>query len=164
MLDHVSAVLNGPPVIDFASYSRRIADLTPAWRPVPSDGSPFEAPSIARSEIMIFNITAYGQTLLSEFFGSGGQFRRVEFQAPSQIAALGKKVVINCTGYGARPLWQDETLIPVRGQITRLVAQPDVHYGVVYRHVLAVPRRDGIVVPVVRRRRNARLRRSERDA
>jgi len=142
----VTGIQNGPPVIDFASYSRRIDDLTPAWRPMPSDTSPFEAPSVARSEIMIFNITAYGQTLLNEFFGSGGQFRRVEFQAPSQIAALGKKVVINCTGYGARALWQDEMLIPVRGQIARLVAQPDVHYGVVYRHVLAVPRRDGIVV------------------
>jgi len=141
-----TGVPNGPPFIDFASYSRRIADLTPAWRPVPSDASPFEAPSVTRSEIMIFNITAYGQTLLNEFYGSGGQFRRVEFQAPSQIAALGKKVVINCTGYGARALWQDEMLIPVRGQIARLVAQPNVHYGVVYRHVLAVPRRDGIVV------------------
>ena len=55
-------------------------------------------------------------------------------------------MVINCTGYGARALWQDETLIPVRGQLAHLFPQPDVHYGVVYRQVLAVPRRDGIVV------------------
>ena len=106
----------------------------------------FEAPSVARSEIMIFNIADYGHTLLNDFFIAGGQFRRAEFQAPSQIAALGKKVVINCTGYGARALWKDETLIPVRGQIARLIPQPDVHYGLVYRHVMAVPRRDGIVV------------------
>jgi D-amino-acid oxidase len=46
----------------------------------------------------------------------------------------------------ARALWQDDMLIPVRGQIARLIAQPDVHYSVVYRHVLAVPLRDGIVV------------------
>jgi glycine/D-amino acid oxidase-like deaminating enzyme len=55
-------------------------------------------------------------------------------------------VVINCTGYGARALWKDETLTPVRGQIARLIPQPDVRYGLVYRQVIAVPRRDGIVV------------------
>ncbi len=113
---------------------------------MPADATPFKAASVARSEIMIFNIADYGHTLLNDFFIAGGQFRRAEFHAPWQIAALGKKVVINCTGYGARALWRDETLTPVRGQIARLIPQPDVRYGLVYRQVLAVPRRDGIVV------------------
>jgi glycine/D-amino acid oxidase-like deaminating enzyme len=113
---------------------------------VPADATPFKAGAVARSEIMIFNIADYGHTLLNDFFIAGGQFRRAEFQAPAQIANLGKKVVINCTGYGARALWKDETLTPVRGQIARLIPQPDVRYGLVYRQVIAVPRRDGIVV------------------
>ena len=37
-------------------------------------------------------------------------------------------------------------LIPVRGQIVWLTPQPEVRYALVYRHVLTVPRRDGIVV------------------
>ena len=118
----------------------------PKWRRVPADATPFKAGAVARSEIMIFNIADYGHTLLNDFFIAGGQFRRAEFQAPAQIAALGKKVVINCTGYGARALWKDETLTPVRGQIARLIPQPDVRYGLTYRQVIAVPRRDGIVV------------------
>lgn len=134
------------PAVDFVSYSRRIADLTPKWRPVPADATPFKAKSVARSEIMVFNIAGYGHTLMNDFYIAGGQFRRAEFQAPWQVAALGKKVVINCTGYGARALWKDETLTPVRGQIARLIPQPEVRYGLVYRHVLAVPRRDGIVI------------------
>ncbi len=134
------------PALDFVSYRRRIADITPIWRRVPAEASPFTAASVARSEIMIFNIPDYGRTLLNDFFIAGGQFRRAEFTSPSQIAALGKKVVINCTGYGARALWRDETLVPVRGQIARLIPQPDVRYGLVYRHILTVPRRDGIVV------------------
>jgi glycine/D-amino acid oxidase-like deaminating enzyme len=134
------------PALDFASYRRRIADLTPVWRRVPADATPFKGAAVARSEIMIFNIADYGRTLLNDFFIAGGQFRRADFRSPSQIAALGRKVVINCTGYGARALWQDETLVPVRGQIARLIPQPDVRYGLVYRHVLTVPRRDGIVV------------------
>jgi FAD dependent oxidoreductase len=135
-----------PPAMDFAVYRHRIDDLTPKWRRVAADATPFRAASVARSEIMIFNIADYGHTLLNDFFTAGGQFRHAAFHAPSQIAALGKKVVINCTGYGARALWKDETLAPVRGQIARLIPQPDVRYGLVYREVIAVPRRDGIVV------------------
>ena len=135
-----------PPALDFAAYHQRIGDLTPKWRRVPADATPFKNASVARSEIMIFNIADYGHILLNDFFIAGGQFRRAEFHAPREIAALGKKAVINCTGYGARALWKDETLTPVRGQIARLIPQPDVRYGLVYRHVLTVPRRDGIVV------------------
>ncbi len=133
-----------PPV--FASYARSIRDLTPRWSPVPADATPFKATAVGRSEIMVFNIADYGHTLLNDFFIAGGQFRRADFRAPSQIAALRQKVVINCTGYGARALWRDETLVPVRGQIARLIPQPEVRYGLVYRGVLTVPRRDGLVV------------------
>ena len=136
----------GKPVVQFASYARTIRDLTPRWRRVPADATPFKATSVARSEIMVFNIADYGHTLMNDFFIAGGQFRRAEFQAPRQIAALRQKVVINCTGYGARALWKDETLVPVRGQIARLIPQPEVRYGLVYRSVLTVPRRDGLVV------------------
>lgn len=134
------------PAPVFASYARSIRDLTPRWRVVPADTTPFKASSVGRSEIMVFNIADYGHTLMNDFFIAGGQFRRADFRAPSQVAALGKRVVINCTGYGARALWRDDTLVPVRGQIARLIPQPEVRYGLVYRHVLTVPRRDGLVV------------------
>ncbi len=141
--DNASA---GKPVVEFASYARSIRDLTPRWRRVSADATPFKATSVARGEIMAFNIADYGHTLMNDFFIAGGQFRRADFRTPAQIAALGKKVVINCTGYGARALWKDETLVPVRGQIARLIPQPEVRYGLVYRGVLTVPRRDGLVV------------------
>jgi D-amino-acid oxidase len=141
--DNTSA---GKPVVEFASYARSIRDLTPRWRRVPADATPFKATSVSRGEIMVFNIADYGHTLMNDFFTAGGQFRRADFRTPGQIAALGKKVVINCTGYGARALWKDETLVPVRGQIARLIPQPEVRYGLVYRGVLTVPRRDGLVV------------------
>ncbi len=124
--------------------------------PVPADATPFKATSVARGEIMVFNIADYGHTLMNDFFIAGGQFRRADFRSPSQIAALGKRVVINCTGYGARALWKDETLVPVRGQIARLIPQPEVRYGLVYRHVLTVPRRDGLVVQSFAARRAGR--------
>ena len=132
--------------VSYAHYAHRIRDITPTWRRVPIEATPFKGTSAARSEIMIFNIAGYSHTLMNDFLTAGGQYRRADFQTPSQIAALPQKVVINCTGLGARALFKDETLAPVRGQITRLIPQPDVRYGLSYRHILTVPRRDGLVV------------------
>jgi glycine/D-amino acid oxidase-like deaminating enzyme len=139
---------SAPPThaLDFAEYHRRIADLVPKAHRLSPDTAPFHAAAVYRSENMIFNISDYGHILLNDFLIAGGQIRHADFQAPSQIAALGKRVAINCTGYGARALWKDETITPVRGQIARLIPQPAVRYGLAYRHVYVVPRRDGIVV------------------
>jgi glycine/D-amino acid oxidase-like deaminating enzyme len=135
--------------LEFAGYRSRIADLLPDVHRLPADAAPFRAEAVYRSENMIFNISDYGHTLLDDFFIAGGQFEHADFQAPAQIAALRQRVVIDCTGYGARALWKDETITPVRGQIARLIPQPGVHYGLAYRHVYVVPRRDGIVVQAV---------------
>jgi len=134
------------PPLDFASYRRTIADLTPRPRKLAPDAAPFRAAAVYQSEIMVFNIADYGHTLLNDFFISGGKFEHADFHAPQEIAALGKRAVINCTGYGARALWKDESVVPVRGQIARLIPQPEVRYGLDYKHVYVVPRRDGIIV------------------
>jgi len=55
-------------------------------------------------------------------------------------------VLINCTGYGARALFNDQSVIPVRGQLARLIPQPEVTYGLTHDYVSLVPRRDGLVV------------------
>ena len=57
--------------------------------------------------------------------------------------------MINCTGYGARALWKDESIVPVRGQIGWLPPQPEVTYGLSYHGVSVVSRSDGIVVQAV---------------
>jgi len=62
------------------------------------------------------------------------------------LSSLPQKVLINATGYGARALWRDESIVPVRGQIAWLIPQPEVTYGVMYKNVNILARRDGIVV------------------
>ena len=72
--------------------------------------------------------------------------RQREFHTPAELAQLPQKVVIDCPGYGARALWRDERIVPVRGQIGWLIPQPEVKYGLYYRDVGMLSRRDGIVV------------------
>ena len=59
-----------------------------------------------------------------------------------------EKTLVNATGYGARALFGDESLVPVRGQLARTMPDADVSYGLFYRNVGFVPRRDGLVFQV----------------
>jgi D-amino-acid oxidase len=137
-----------PDPMGFAHYGERIQDLTP--RPVPMEPGehPFPAPYVRRASLPMFNIAAYGHTLMNDFLIGGGRFELMEFMAPAQLATLKETVIINCTGYGARALWKDESVVPVRGQIAWLIPQPEVNYGVTYQGVATVGRRDGIGVQV----------------
>ena len=147
--DDPKAPQSAPEALNFASYSDRIRDLTPRSQLLPSSEAPFDAPFVYRGENMMFNIADYGHTLMTDFLLAGGQLRTMEFHAPSELAALNEKVVINCPGYGGRSLWKDESIVPVRGQIAWLIPQQEVTYGAYYRGVNTVPRRDGICVQSV---------------
>jgi D-amino-acid oxidase len=135
--------------LGFASYGSRIADLTPGGQTLPPGATPFPTKYVRRSENLQFNIASYGQTLLGQFYAMGGKMEVREFHAPSDFTQLKQKVVINCTGYGARALWKDESITPVRGQIGWLIPQPELTYGVNYRDVQMIPRSDGIVVQML---------------
>ncbi|HLY79438.1 MAG TPA: FAD-dependent oxidoreductase, partial [Caulobacteraceae bacterium] len=136
----------GSEALDFASYSDLIRDLTPHATLLPPGATPFPSSTVRRSSQLMFNIANYGHTLMSDFLIAGGKVERREFHAPSEIAALPQKVVINCPGYGARALWKDESIVPVRGQIAWLIPQPEVGYGVYFGDMGVLARRDGIVL------------------
>ncbi|WP_029014274.1 FAD-dependent oxidoreductase [Niveispirillum irakense] len=101
--------------------------------------------SVRRSSNMMFNINAYTHQLLSEFLAHGGKLQVREFHSPTDFATLPQKTLVNCTGYGARSLMRDDSLIPVRGQLARAIPQADITYGLYYNQVSFVPRRDGLV-------------------
>jgi glycine/D-amino acid oxidase-like deaminating enzyme len=132
--------------LGFADYQDRIADIMPPGENLPEGATPFQFPYVRRSSLMQFNIADYAHTLMSDFFAAGGKFVRAEFNTLGDVARLKEKVVINCTGYGARELCKDESIVPVRGQIGWLIPQPEVNYGVYYEGVFVLPRRDGIAV------------------
>jgi glycine/D-amino acid oxidase-like deaminating enzyme len=132
--------------LDFAEYRDRIRDLMPPAQELPPGSTPFASRSVRRGSSMMFNIADYGHTLMNDFFAAGGKFVRHEFHSVSEFAQLKEPVVINCPGYGARALCKDDSIVPVRGQIGWLIPQPEVNYGVFYKDVSVLARRDGIVV------------------
>ena len=100
---------------------------------------------LRRNSQLMFNLTAYTRLLISEFVANGGKIEIAEFHTPEDFAKLREKTLINATGYGARALFGDRTITPVRGQLARAIPQPEVDYGLIYKGVAFVPRRDGLV-------------------
>jgi glycine/D-amino acid oxidase-like deaminating enzyme len=132
--------------LSFAHYQDRVGDLTPRSQDLPPGSHPFPTRHARRNSSLTFNVAAYARQLVTDFLIEGGKIERVEFHSPSELNQVAQKVVINATGYGARALWKDESIVPVRGQIAWLIPQPEVNYGVMYKNVNILARRDGIVV------------------
>jgi len=104
---------------------------------------------LRRNAQMMFNLSAYTRTLLSDYLANGGQLQITEFQTPADFARVRERVLINATGYGARALFNDQSITPVRGQLARAIPDPRVDYGLIYNGVAFVPRRDGLVFQVI---------------
>jgi glycine/D-amino acid oxidase-like deaminating enzyme len=132
--------------LDFAQYQDRVADLTPRMHELAPGSHPFPTRYARRTSSLTFNIASYSRQLVTDFLIEGGRIENVEFHSPAELSQLAQKVVINATGYGARALWKDDSIVPVRGQIAWLIPQPEANYGVIYNGVNMLARRDGIVV------------------
>jgi D-amino-acid oxidase len=69
-------------------------------------------------------------------------------------------VIINCTGLGSKTLFNDDELVPIRGQLTVCIPQPEVHYRASGRlpnstiNASINPRSDGLVIGNMQERGN----------
>lgn len=127
---------------------RLLADLHPRSQVLAPEQHPFPVPHVRRYTQMVFNIGTYARLLMDDFLLAGGELHTREFESPRQFADLREKTIIHATGYGARALLGDDSIVPVRGQTARLVPQPEVGYGLNWRghNLNVVARRDGILV------------------
>jgi D-amino-acid oxidase len=136
----------GPRTHDFASYQDRIADITPGNHELPPGSHPFPTKHVSRTTSMSFNVADYARQLMSDFLSAGGTIETRDFHTPRELTSLPQRVIVNCTGYAARKLWSDESVVPVRGQISWLIPQEGVTYGLAYNGLFVLARRDGIVM------------------
>ena len=135
-----------PATRGFVHIGSRVRDLSPPSSRIEPDAHPFPTPRASRWEGMVFNVTSYMDRLTRDYLLRGGKMVRRDFPNRNAILALSEPVIVNCTGYGAKDLWGDDSLAPVRGQINWMTPQSDARYGVYYNNVSAISRRDGIIV------------------
>jgi glycine/D-amino acid oxidase-like deaminating enzyme len=134
----------------FAELQRElIGDLIPQSTDFAPGSHSLGSRYLRRNSLMMFNLSAYTRVLTGDFIANGGKIEIAEFHTPDDFRKLREKTLINATGFGARALFGDQTVIPVRGQLARAIPQADVDYGLFYKGVSFVPRRDGLVFQVV---------------
>jgi glycine/D-amino acid oxidase-like deaminating enzyme len=134
---------------EFLRLENRLADIMPRSVEVAPGSHPFRASLVRRNSSLTFNVADLAHQLTSDFLIGGGRIVPMELHEPGDVAKIRQKTIINCTGYGARALWRDESIVPVRGQIAWLIPQAGATYGAYYGSLSMIARRDGIVVQEV---------------
>lgn len=123
-----------------------IPELFPDVQDLPPGEHPFPRRYVRQYQAMLIEPPTYLRALLRDFYQAGGKLVVREFHDVSEIGSLPQAVVMNCTGLGARSLFSDAELIPIKGQLTYLLPQPEVNYIVLADEPYMFPRRDGIVL------------------
>jgi D-amino-acid oxidase len=105
----------------------------------------FGYPYVRQYSTMLIEPPVYLNALLRDFYVAGGKLVVKEFHSREEINRLPEPVIFNCTGLGARALFNDESLEPVRGQLEVLLPQPEIDY-IYLGSGYMFPRRDGIIL------------------
>ena len=109
--------------------------------------------AIERPEMRI-EPSIYLDALVEDVIAHAGKIKIRRFETPRDLMALDESLIVNCTGLGAKALFGDPELMPLKGQLIVLMPQDEVTYSTnggvansppgVFVHMM--PRRDGIIL------------------
>lgn len=117
---------------------------------------PFPTRYAVRRREMRYEPSIFLDAALRDFVVFGGRIVVRRFRTARDLAALPEPIVVNCTGLGSRDLFGDRELVPLKGQLTVLIPQPEVQYATTggigvqpntpggFVHMM--PRSDGIIL------------------
>ena len=109
-------------------YMARIRDLYPELEDLEGDEHPFPTRFARRVVTMFIEPPRYLRALMRDFRIAGGRVVVGEIADRRQLAEFAEPVIVNCTGLGARDLFGDDSLVPVKGQLVVLRPQSEVDY------------------------------------
>jgi D-amino-acid oxidase len=134
-----------PPPAD--SVSGTIADLFPESRVLTGGENPFQVQYARRRDILLIEPSIYLDKLIRDFEIDGGRIHIRNFASASELSTVDQSLIFNCTGLGAKALFNDAELTPIKGQLSFLLPQPEIDYCTVGPDDLYMfPRHDGIVL------------------
>jgi glycine/D-amino acid oxidase-like deaminating enzyme len=129
-----------------ALFDWGLPELYPQRHTLAAAENPFPARYVVVDNLMFIEPPTYLRALMRDVHLSGGRIVVRDFAAPAEFDQLSQSVVVNCTGLGARELFGDRELTPIKGQLTVLLPQPEVDYATVTEDLYMFPRRDGILL------------------
>jgi D-amino-acid oxidase len=124
----------------FRSMRQGFRDLKPSEHPFDTNCA------VRQVDTLLIEPPIYLQSMMDEFLEASGQIVRTLLSDRAAIVHLPQKLVFNCTGLGAKQLFNDSELVPARGQLTFLQPQPEVQYAVSHDELYMLPRSEGIAL------------------
>jgi D-amino-acid oxidase len=128
------------------SFDSPIRDLIPEMRDLEPAENPFPYPYVRQFDTMMIEPNTYLPAVMQDFRIAGGQISVKEFRNLAELQSLPQQVIVNCTGLGAKALFGDNELTPIKGQLTVLLPQPEIQYCTLPEDLYMFPRSDGILL------------------
>jgi glycine/D-amino acid oxidase-like deaminating enzyme len=120
--------------------------MLPEFTELPQSRHPFPFRYARRFDTMFIQPPIYLEAMLRELRIAGVPVEVREFRDAKDILSLPEPVIVNCTGLGAKELFGDDELIPIKGQLTVLLPEEEVEYATLAPELYMFPRRDGIIL------------------
>ena len=128
------------------SFDSPLRDLMPEMRYLDPSENPFPAPYVLQFDTMLIEPNRYLPAVMDDVLLAGGKILVREIRDISELQTLPERVIVNCTGLGAKTLFGDEELTPIKGQLTFLLPQPEIDYCLLTEDLYMFPRSDGILL------------------
>ncbi len=123
-----------------------LAAFHPGARILEPHEHPFPVANLARFDTLYVETGRFLRQMVRDVQIAGGRIEIRRFATPAELASLPEPLLFNCTGLGARALFGDSELVPVRGQLAILLPQPEVRYAFTGEAGYMFPRPDGILL------------------
>lgn len=134
------------------SYLDRWPTLFPGYAELNPDEHPFPAKHVLRFLTMLIEPAIFLPRLMQEIREAGGKIIAREMHSRDELLTLDEPVIFNCAGLGAKALFGDDELTPIRGQLVFVPRDARIDYithggagggdGLLYMF----PREDGILL------------------
>ena len=109
-------------------YLRELPELFTSVAELPAGSHPFPVPWVRRVVSMIVEPAIFLRRVRDDFLRAGGHFEIRDFASRDELLAVTEPVIFNCTGLGARALFDDTELEPAKGQLVFLPPDPVVDF------------------------------------
>ena len=126
-------------------------DLYPGMMRNASGSGPFGYPYWDAYYTLMIDTDIYMRALVNDFLSNGGRMVQRTFETASDLETMKEDSIVNCMGLGAGKVFEDETISPMRGQLSFLLPQNDIDYGYVvgrseYGLLYSFPRKTGVLL------------------
>lgn len=109
-------------------YLRELPELFTSVADLEPHQHPFPVPFVRRTVTMLVEPAIFLRRVRDDFLRAGGRYVIRDFRSRQDVLSVAQGVIFNCTGLGAKALFDDDELIPVKGQLVFLPPDPAVDF------------------------------------